>query len=83
MPYTFLTGGARSGKSAAAERRGLASGTGVTVIATAEAGDDEMAARIVVIEQRDPCPGRLSKSLLLWRRQSGPWPRIGSSSSTV
>jgi adenosylcobinamide kinase / adenosylcobinamide-phosphate guanylyltransferase len=46
MPYAFLTGGARSGKSAAAERRALASGTGVTVIATAEAGDDEMAARI-------------------------------------
>ena len=47
MPYVFLTGGARSGKSSAAERRATTAGTGVTVIATAEAGDDEMAARII------------------------------------
>ncbi len=47
MPYAFLTGGARSGKSSAAERRATASRTGVTVIATAEAGDAEMTARIV------------------------------------
>ncbi|HVR31829.1 MAG TPA: bifunctional adenosylcobinamide kinase/adenosylcobinamide-phosphate guanylyltransferase [Acidimicrobiia bacterium] len=46
MPYVMLTGGARSGKSAAAERRALAAHVPVTVIATAEAGDDEMAARI-------------------------------------
>ena len=46
MPYVFVTGGARSGKSAAAERRAAAAETGVTVIATAEARDEEMAARI-------------------------------------
>ncbi|MEX2279813.1 MAG: bifunctional adenosylcobinamide kinase/adenosylcobinamide-phosphate guanylyltransferase [Acidimicrobiia bacterium] len=46
MPYAFLTGGARSGKSSAAEHRATASGSPVTVIATAEAGDAEMTARI-------------------------------------
>lgn len=46
MPYAFLTGGARSGKSAAAERRALAAHAPVTVIVTAEPGDDEMVARI-------------------------------------
>ena len=43
---TLLVGGARSGKSALAERRGRAHGGPVVVIATAEAGDDDMAARI-------------------------------------
>lgn len=46
MAYVFVTGGARSGKSGVAERRAGASRTAVTVIATAEAGDEEMAARI-------------------------------------
>lgn len=46
MPYDFLTGGARSGKSRAAERKGVVSGSPVTFLATAEAGDDEMTARI-------------------------------------
>lgn len=42
----LILGGARSGKSAYAQRRALDSGLPVTVIATATAGDDEMAARI-------------------------------------
>lgn len=42
----LLLGGARSGKSAAALELGAASGRPVTFIATAEAGDEEMAARI-------------------------------------
>lgn len=46
MAYDFLTGGARSGKSRAAERLAAASGSAVTFVATAEAGDAEMAERI-------------------------------------
>lgn len=43
---TVLTGGARSGKSAAAVAAAAASGAPVTFIATAEPGDEEMAERI-------------------------------------
>lgn len=42
----LVLGGARSGKSAHAQRRATASGLPVTVIVTASAGDEEMAARI-------------------------------------
>jgi adenosylcobinamide kinase/adenosylcobinamide-phosphate guanylyltransferase len=42
----LITGGARSGKSAAAERMTLALGRPAVYIATAEAWDDEMADRI-------------------------------------
>ncbi len=42
----FVTGGARSGKSRAAERRALASGAPVTYIATLEPLDEEMRDRI-------------------------------------
>ncbi|MXX43581.1 MAG: bifunctional adenosylcobinamide kinase/adenosylcobinamide-phosphate guanylyltransferase [Acidimicrobiales bacterium] len=41
-----FTGGARSGKSTGALRAAASAGATVTFIATAEAGDDEMAARI-------------------------------------
>jgi adenosyl cobinamide kinase/adenosyl cobinamide phosphate guanylyltransferase len=44
--YLLLLGGARSGKSALAVEIGRRRGGPVTFIATGEAGDDEMAARI-------------------------------------
>ena len=46
MTCELILGGARSGKSREAERRAVESGLAVTVIATAEALDDEMIARI-------------------------------------
>jgi len=44
--FVVLTGGARSGKSAAAAAMAAAGDAPVVVLATAEAGDDEMAERI-------------------------------------
>ena len=46
MALVFLLGGARSGKSALAVDLAQASGRPVSLVATAEAGDEEMAARI-------------------------------------
>lgn len=46
MSLTFLTGGARSGKSALAVRRAAASGLPVVFVATGQARDEEMADRI-------------------------------------
>jgi adenosylcobinamide kinase / adenosylcobinamide-phosphate guanylyltransferase len=46
MPYTFLMGGARSGKSTLAVRLASEFDGPVVVVATAEARDDDMAERI-------------------------------------
>jgi adenosylcobinamide kinase / adenosylcobinamide-phosphate guanylyltransferase len=54
MPLTLLLGGARSGKSTLATSLAMRSRGPVTFIATAEARDDEMAARIA--RHRDQRP---------------------------
>ena len=46
MPYTFLVGGARSGKSTLAVRLASAFDAPIVVVATAEPRDDDMAERI-------------------------------------
>lgn len=52
----LVLGGARSGKSAAAERRAtdLADGAPVTVLATAIVADDDMVERVAVHRERRP-----------------------------
>lgn len=54
MTRTLVFGGARSGKSAYAEKLAIASGKEVAYIATAHAGDGEMAVRIAHHQRQRP-----------------------------
>jgi adenosylcobinamide kinase/adenosylcobinamide-phosphate guanylyltransferase len=51
---TFVLGGARSGKSAHAERLAIESGLPVTYVATARIGDAEFEARVALHRERRP-----------------------------
>jgi adenosylcobinamide kinase / adenosylcobinamide-phosphate guanylyltransferase len=55
---TLVTGGARSGKSAWADQRARESGRQVLYVATATAGDDEMAERIAAHQAQRPSQWR-------------------------
>jgi adenosylcobinamide kinase/adenosylcobinamide-phosphate guanylyltransferase len=54
MSLTLITGGARSGKSSFAQQRASAHQGSVLFLATAEAGDDDMTARIAKHQAERP-----------------------------
>lgn len=60
----LILGGARSGKSAYAQRRAIESGLPVTVIVTASAGDAEMAERIARHQAARPADWRVVEAPL-------------------
>ena len=73
-PVTLVLGGARSGKSRHAEQLIEAAATSGTYCATAEAKDDEMAARIAAHRAGRDCGGRG----LFWRTIEAPLALAGT-----
>jgi adenosylcobinamide kinase/adenosylcobinamide-phosphate guanylyltransferase len=65
MTRTLVLGGARSGKSVHAERMALDSGKEIVYIATAKAGDSEMAARIAHHRTNRPAAWRTVEEPLM------------------
>ncbi|WP_061166880.1 bifunctional adenosylcobinamide kinase/adenosylcobinamide-phosphate guanylyltransferase [Caballeronia hypogeia] len=61
---TFILGGARSGKSACAERLAAESGLPVTYLATARIGDAEFAERVRLHRERRPAHWALAEAPL-------------------
>jgi len=76
MSVTLIIGGARSGKSALAERLARESGKEIVYLATAQAGDGEMGARIAHHRTRRPAHWRTVEETLglaaVLRRESTP-----------
>lgn len=70
MPLTFLVGGARSGKSTLAVQMGEHHGGPVHFIATAQAFDDDLRARVAATGLSDQRRGRRQKYHSSWRAPS-------------
>ncbi len=64
----LILGGARAGKSGLAERRARESGLDVICVATAQAGDEEMAARIRAHQLRRPASWKVVEEPLALAR---------------
>ena len=69
----LVTGGIRSGKTGLAEQRAKAAGNDVVYVATATAGDDEMALRIQRHQELRPDHWQLAEEPLRLHNRSCEW----------